>query len=132
MKVQWKAAKWKLTGEKIKYLEQECHKAVLKQEEEEIIAWFAPAIPVKVGPSNYHGLPGAILMVTANDGDLEIRATHINLSKIDNAFIVEPDKGKRVSSTEFERIEEEKLKQFEQMNGGGNVIIRRGPGAAEH
>ena len=120
-------SKWKLTGEKIKYLDYECHKAVQESEDGKVIAWFAPSISAKVGPSNYQGLPGAILMVSIDEGDTEIRATDINFVKILPTQIQEPVKGKRVSQDEFQQIEAEKLKQFQESTGGENIIIRRGP-----
>jgi len=106
--------KWKLTGEKIKYLDYECMKAVYEDTEKEkfIVAWFAPQIPVQAGPDKYHSLPGAVLMVNENDGKKEIRATKIELLDAAEVELTKPSKGKKVSQKEFNQIEEEKIKEM--------------------
>jgi len=109
---------WKLTDEKVKYLGYECQKAVFKDEEELIVAWFTPQIPAQIGPHGYGGLPGAILMLSLSAGDLEIKATRVDFAPLDDDAIAIPKKGKKVSREEFEKISEEKLKDMESMFGG--------------
>jgi len=125
--------KWKLTDEKVKYLGYVCHKAELtipaKDEESEdkhVVAWFTTEIPASVGPNNYGQLPGAILMINENDGDLEIKATSIELRNIQEGEIKIPRKGKKVSSEEFEIIVEEQMKEMQEMyqSNGSTTIIR--------
>lgn len=115
--------KWKITPEKIKYLDYECIKATMTDEEgEEVVAWFAPAIPTKAGPSGYGQLPGAILMLSRGDKDLEIKATKVELKEVDK--IEKPDDGKKVSQEEYEKIVEEKMKEMEKEHGGRTISIR--------
>ncbi len=109
-----KIYKWKLTGEKIKYLNYECQKAVIQTDDEFIVAWFAPQIPVPHGPSIYHGLPGAILLVSINDGETEIKAQKIELSTLTETLNI-PTDGKVVTEKELEKIELEKMKEMEEM-----------------
>lgn len=132
--------KWKITNEKIKYLGFVCQKATLveminppsnadKQErlERNIIAWFTSEIPASIGPRGYHQLPGAILMVSVDDGKTEIKATEV-LSEIPiQESVQQPTKGQRVSQEEFENIMEEKMKEMSQAFGSGeNAIMIRG------
>lgn len=106
--------KWKLTGERIKYLGYECMKAVYEDtdKDEFIVAWYSSELPVRAGPSKYHSLPGAVLMVNENDGKKEIRATKVELVEADQLAIKQPKKGKKVSQEEFDKIEEQKTKEM--------------------
>ncbi len=115
--------KWKISGEKIKYLDYECIKATTADEEGvEIVAWFAPAIPVKAGPNGYGQLPGAILMLSKGDQDLEIKATKVELKEVEE--IKEPTDGKKVTKEEYDKIVEEKMKEMEKEYGSRSMIIR--------
>ncbi len=118
-----KKMKWKITPEKVKYLDYECMKATMTDAEGvEIVAWFAPAIPVKAGPSGYGQLPGAILMLSKGDKDLEIKATSVELKEVEK--IEKPDEGKKVTQEEFDEIMEEKMKEMEKEYGGRSIMIR--------
>ncbi len=118
--------KWKITGEKIKYLDYECQKAVLEDEGEFVVVWFTSQIPMAIGPSGYSGLPGAVLMVSINDGEQEIKAENIELQPIDQDDIRKPKKGKKVTQEEFERIVEEKEREIKERFGDGSVKFIRG------
>lgn len=110
--------KWKLTNEKVKYLEYECQKAVIEEEDKFIVAWFTPQIPTSLGPGSYHGLPGTILMLSINDGESEFKALSVDLSELSEDAIKAPKDGKKVTEEEFEKIRIEKEKEMEEMQGG--------------
>lgn len=113
---------WKLTSEKIKYLGYECTKATtINEKDEEIVAWFAPAIKTQVGPDGYGQLPGAILMFSINDGKIEIKASKIELKKVEKIEI--PSDGKKVNSEQYEKIVEEKKKEMAKEYGGNGTSI---------
>ena len=115
--------KWKITPEKVKYLDYECMKATTTDEDgKEIVAWFAPAIPVNVGPSGYGQLPGAILMLSKGDQELEIKATKIELGEVDE--IKKPNDGKKVTKEEYDKIVEEKMEEMKKEYGGHGIMIR--------
>jgi len=116
--------KWKITNEKIKYLEYECQKAVIENEDDFIVAWFTSQIPTQAGPSTFHGLPGTILLVNVNDGEHEIKATDVNLRDLEKDEIVKPKKGKKVSEAEFEEIRLQKEKEMQEQFGGERRRIR--------
>lgn len=108
---------WKITNEKIKYLDYECQKAVIEDEEDFIIAWFTTQIPTQAGPNDYHGLPGTILLLSINEDELEIKATKVDLGQFE---IKLPKEGKKVNQAEFEAIEIEKNKEMEEMYNNGS------------
>jgi GLPGLI family protein len=113
---------WKLTKEKIKFLGYECTKATTTNEEdEEIVAWFAPAIKTQAGPDGYGQLPGAILMFSLDDGKLEIKALKVELKEVDKIEI--PNDGKKVTGEEYEKIVDEKMKEMAKEYGGNGMRI---------
>lgn len=112
-----KRIKWKITPEKVKYLGYECQKAVLETNDVFVIAWFTSQIPVQVGPSDYHGLPGAILMVNVNDGEVEFKATKVDLRTLDENMLQAPKKGKEITEEEYQSIQKEKESEMTQMHG---------------
>ena len=116
--------KWKITNEKVKYLDYECQKAVIENEDDFIVAWFTPQIPVKAGPAGLHGLPGAILMANYNDGEREIQAQKVEFFTLEKDAIKTPNDGKKVTEEEFEKILKEKEKEMEEMYGGQGTIRR--------
>ena len=118
--------KWKLTGEKVKYLGYECLKAEMtikatneEKEDQNIIAWFAPSIPVQLGPADYNQLPGAILMLSENGDKREFQATEIHLDIDPSKKIIKPSKGKKVTSAELDIIIKAKEKELKEMHGEG-------------
>lgn len=76
-----------------------------------LIAWFSTDIPVMHGPFEYGGLPGLILEL--NDGSLTILCSKVSISQKKADLIKFPEKKKVISTKEFERIAEEKLKELE-------------------
>lgn len=119
------AAPWKLGSEKKKILEYTCMEASVTLDDQEIVAWFSPEIPVSLGPSDFGGLPGLILAVERN-GETAYVATSVKLSPPAEESMVKPDKGSRVSLEEFEAIQEEKEKeQKEQKENSGGEIYHR-------
>jgi GLPGLI family protein len=113
---------WKLTKEKIKYLGYECTKATTTNEkDEEIVAWFAPAIKTQAGPSGYGHLPGAILMFSLDDGKIEIKAIKVESKKVGKIKI--PNDGMKVTGEEYKKIVEEKMKEMAKEYGGNGTTI---------
>jgi GLPGLI family protein len=108
--------KWKITNEKVMYLDYECQKAVLENENEFVVAWFTSQIPFQVGPSSYHGLPGAILMVSIDDGKVEFKANNVEFKDLGKDAIAKPSKGKKVSAEEYETIQKEKEEEIFKMH----------------
>lgn len=113
---------WKLTGNSKKVLDYPCQEAILQDTSQQVVAWFAPTIPWRVGPSRFHGLPGLILELNIGD-DRVVRAEALSFEPVE-VDIEEPSKGKKVTPEEFEQIREEKLKEIGATKGSGNSTIK--------
>lgn len=117
---------WKMTAEQKEILGYACKKATCINEKDTITAWFTMQIPVSNGPARYSKLPGMILELDINSGKTSVKATKVDLKKLPENTIVAPTKGKEVTAAEFKKIEEEKKKELNEMNGGrgGQMMIR--------
>ena len=73
-------------------------------------AWYTPQIPVSHGPSEYWGLPGLILEVSA--GDTTLLCYEIVLNPEEKVEIKAPKKGKVVRKKEYQKIISDKMKEF--------------------
>jgi GLPGLI family protein len=93
--------------------------ATVTLDDQEIVAWFSPEIPVSLGPSIFGGLPGLILAVERN-GETAYVATSVKLSPPAEGSMVKPDKGSKVSQEEFAAIREEKEKERKENPQGVN------------
>jgi GLPGLI family protein len=94
-----------------------------------VTAWYAPEIPVNLGPEKYWGLPGLILEVS--DGKTTILCSKLVMNPKDKAEIKEPTTGKVVSQKEYDEIvikkSEEMREQFQSRgNGQGQHNMRIG------
>jgi len=120
---------WKITGNQKTILDYACQEATRENEAKKIESvWFAPSIPVSSGPGEYTNLPGLVLEVNIDNGERMVRAISVNTDPIDEKLLIKPKKGKKVSSEEFKKIVEEKMKEMgsEEVEGNVhmNVIIR--------
>jgi GLPGLI family protein len=119
------AKPWKLTGKQKKIGDYPCQHATYTKDTTTIEAWFTPQIPVSVGPGSYTGLPGLVMEAIGRNGDLVIRANKIVLEPFDEAKLVAPTKGKKVTQEEFDKILDEKTKEMGMSrSGSGTVKIR--------
>jgi len=118
--------KWKILNEQKQILDYICMKASMESEEGVTTAWFTPQLAISNGPGKWGGLPGMILELEENDGDLTYKATEVSITD-DEVLPTIPTDGKRVTSEEFDKIEAKKRKEMEEMYGtkSGNkgVII---------
>ncbi|MEQ9468960.1 MAG: GLPGLI family protein [Ekhidna sp.] len=75
-----------------------------------ITAWYTPEIPVSQGPANTWGLPGLILEL--KQGNLTFLCTKVELNPATPVTIEKPEKGKRVSREEADKIRDEKMQEM--------------------
>ena len=114
--------KWKITSDTKEILGYTCTKAIAG-DSAQIAAWFTPQIPAFFGPEKYNGLPGLILEVSIDNGQRQILATKVDLSPVETA-ISAPANGKKVTSEQYAKLMEKKMKEMRQEFGGsGNMII---------
>ena len=118
VKSDMEALAWKLGSEKKKVLDYTCMRAAVTQDDQEIVAWFAPELPVSLGPAVYGGLPGLILAVERN-GETAYVATSVDLNPPAEGSLEKPDKGNKLSQEEFESIQEEKEKEWKENSQRG-------------
>ncbi len=115
---------WKLAGETKKIQGYECMKATTtnKVNNQPIVAWFTEAIPIPSGPAGFGGLPGLILEVDVNDGDMIYSLTKAEFKKLAANDIKLPSGGKKITEAEFTKKRDEFMKE---MGGQGGIRIIR-------
>ncbi|HEU5365755.1 MAG TPA: GLPGLI family protein [Hanamia sp.] len=133
---------WKLTGETQTIMNHVCQKAIAqktgkrtemnidngvmsKKEVEDtsnIVAWFTSDIPVSAGPEFPGQLPGLILALEMNKGQVVYKAIEISPS-VDLARIKKPTKGKQVTPDEFKKEQQKLMEEMQKNNGGRGRIV---------
>ena len=76
----------------------------------QVEAWYTPQIPVRHGPSDYWGLPGLILEVSA--GDTTMLCTKIVLNPNEKTEIKAPRKGDVLAKSEYQDLIQNKMLEF--------------------
>jgi len=76
----------------------------------QVEAWYTPQIPVRHGPSEYWGLPGLILEVSA--GDTTMLCSKLVLNPDETIEIEAPKKGTIVTKREYQDIIQKKMAEF--------------------
>lgn len=109
---------WRLTSEQGMHLGYMVIKATAEHDSTTIEAWFTPQIPVGAGPGPYGGLPGLILVLSADDGHIKYFATEIALGDIEEGLIKTPDEGKEMSKEEYDEVVAEKMEEMRKLMGG--------------
>jgi GLPGLI family protein len=98
-----KKAAWKIYDETKTILNHVCKKATMKTERgSDVTAWYAEDIPAPVGPDSFDGLPGAILMVDVNNGEIVYNTLEIK-DDVDSKVLAEPSKGKHITRADFNK-----------------------------
>ncbi|WP_293874296.1 GLPGLI family protein [Flavobacterium sp.] len=89
-----------------------------KPEEQIVIAWYTPEIPVSFGPDNYWGLPGLILEI--NKEKFIILCSKVTIGNKEKSKIKVPNMGEKVTQKKFDEILTKKTKSMQNEDG---VII---------
>jgi GLPGLI family protein len=76
----------------------------------DIEAWYTPQLPVMHGPSEYWGLPGLILEVSA--GNTTMLCTKIVMNPDEKEKIEAPNKGKEITKKEYQKTIVQKMIEF--------------------
>ena len=98
--------KWKILNEIKEVSGYICMKAetIDTVKDQKIIAWFTDQIPLSYGPAEYNGLPGVILEINKNDGNLVIVADEIHLGKKTTTLKQVKMKGKKIKQAQFNEL----------------------------
>lgn len=99
--------KWKILNEIKEVAGYVCMKAETRDtiKNQVIYAWFTDAVQTQAGPENYCGLPGAILELDINQGDVVITATKIDFKAMpDPLTLPKKMKGKLIKNSEFNKL----------------------------
>jgi GLPGLI family protein len=93
---------WKLEeGETKSVLGYTCKKATAKTSRgTDVVAWYSEDIPVASGPEQFIGLPGMILSLDANKGEIVFTAVSLDKNSFTKNLKV-PSKGKKITHTEY-------------------------------
>ncbi|MFT4031062.1 MAG: GLPGLI family protein [Siphonobacter sp.] len=105
--------KWKILNQLKDIAGHVCMKAEMEEpaKKQKLIAWFADDIPVSIGPERSFGLPGAILELDVNDGDVVVTATTIEFKKLTNELALPKKmKGKKINEAGYNRVIQEHIK----------------------
>ena len=104
--------------------------AVVKKEKEEkeemveVVAWYSPMIPVSQGPTEYWGLPGLILELSA--GNTTMLCSKIVMNPEEKIEIKRPTKGEVVTKKEYNEIITGKMQEMRDNRGRGSGGRSRG------
>lgn len=82
----------------------------------QVEAWYSPQIPVAHGPSEFWGLPGLILEVSA--GDTTMLCSKLVLNPDEVLEIEAPDKGKEITKKDYQATLVTKMKEFRENRMG--------------
>ena len=89
-----------------------------KEEMIEVVAWYSPMIPVSQGPTEYWGLPGLILELSA--GNTTMLCSKIVINPEEKVTIKRPTKGEVVTKKEYNKIITGKMQEMRDNRGRGN------------
>lgn len=114
---------WKVTTETKKVLGYDCLKATTSDtvRKREITAWFTADLALSSGPQVFGQLPGTILEVDINSGEIVIAAKKIEFKKLKKGDIAAPTKGEKITEAEFQKKVADMLRE----NGGKSMRIIR-------
>lgn len=105
--------KWRVMNELKEIQGHLCMKAVTVDTVKKytIEAWFAADMPVSVGPERLYGLPGVILGVDINNGDVVIEAEKIEVKSVaEELKLPKKMKGKEINIETYQALLQEHIK----------------------
>lgn len=72
---------------------------------QKVAAWFAHDLPVSAGPDQYFGLPGLIMELNINDGDVIVTATKVELKPVgDEISMPKKIKGRKIDNAAYDSL----------------------------
>ncbi|MRS61176.1 GLPGLI family protein [Larkinella terrae] len=102
-----KVPKWKILNQLKDIAGHICMKAETEDpiKQQKVVAWFAQDIPVPAGPEQYSGLPGLILELDLNDGDVVVTASKIEMKDVSKELTANKKiKGRKIKTADYDKI----------------------------
>jgi GLPGLI family protein len=119
---------WKIAPETKKIAGYLCQRAWHIQQdssEKYVEAWFTPEIPVGIGPELYFGLPGAVLELDIQYGEINYTAVNISLKSPKGSELRLPKGGKKSTKEDYDEFVKVKTKEMEANRGINTGRSRR-------
>ncbi len=82
----------------------------------QVEAWYTPQIPVSHGPSEYWGLPGLILEVSADNNTM--LCSKIVINPKETVEIQAPKRGEEINKNDYQATVVDKMQDFRNNRGG--------------
>jgi len=99
-----------------------CKKATTKgRQGNAVTAWYTEEIQCPSGPEEYGSLPGLILQLDINDGEVVFSPDDIDTKSLDKGLVHAPTDGKKITREAFRKMVEDR---FGPGAGGGRPVIR--------
>ena len=114
------ASKVKVAGATVAVAQNDKEKEVEEEKQEmvEVVAWYSPMIPVSQGPTEYWGLPGLILEISA--GNTTMLCSKIVMNPEEKITIKRPTKGEVVTKKQYNEIITGKMQEMRDNRGRGS------------
>lgn len=114
---------WKLETETRTIKGYTCKKATTAGKDgHPIIAWYTEEIHTSSGPEVFGNLPGLILELNINDGEIVFTTLDIITKDFDRKIVKAPSDGKKISRAAFRKMIEDQYGTSPGGSGGGAVI----------
>lgn len=118
---------WKLGAETKQLLGYACKDASYTDENQrKIRAWYTEDLRIPIGPEGFHGLPGLILEVDVNEGEILIIADKLDLRALKKNELKEPKGGEELTEDTYQAMVKEQMAKMGAHGtpGGMRMIIR--------
>lgn len=114
---------WKVAVETKQVLGYNCMKATTTDtvRKREITAWFTPDLSLPTGPASFGQLPGTILEVDVNNGEIILSAKKVEFKKLKKSELTPPTKGEKITEVMFQKIMAEQMREA----GGRSMRVIR-------
>lgn len=103
---------WRLTDDQRTHAGYRVRRATALSDGGEMVAWFAPDIPVQAGPALHGGLPGMILVLSLNGGSTVYGATAVSLDGAEEQIVPPADEGRMVSPEEYQSFVRDEIRDM--------------------
>ncbi|MGY3793634.1 GLPGLI family protein [Aquimarina sp. 433] len=101
---------WELTEETKKIDQYRCYKAILKNSDKKVEAWYTNKIKASYGPKGYYGLPGLILEL--KEGEKKVSFDKVSLFPSEPIIINPPTEGEKITREELEGLAQKLFDQY--------------------